>query len=156
MPLTGLVDGHGAERQIRELKEKQKTCRSHREVVIAALKRMRADGLCNPNLQCGCGIADISPADCLELDLCVAARFIKPERGDPRFWNEYPDGYYTPIKFDLAAEAPKRMICCGHMHLNPEAARQGKRAIFCTSPAAEGLCEVNWQAGCCPCEDEIL
>lgn len=154
MPLTGLVDGHGAERRIRELNKK--ICRSHREVVRAALERMRADGLCNPNLQCGCGNADISPADCLELDLCVAARFIKPQRGDPRFWDEFPDGYYTPIKIEPAAEAAKGMISCHHMRLNPEAARLGKRAIFCTCAGAEGLCEINWQVGCCPCEDEII
>lgn len=70
-----------------------------RELLMDGLKAMGADGLCNRDGQCGCGICDLAPlGDCINIEMCEAAKFIKPISDEHEYWDEYPDGYYTPIQ----------------------------------------------------------
>jgi len=47
---------------------------SVKDIIIEALKKMGADGLCNPGCSCGCGLGDF---DCEEVNLdCEPARKI--------------------------------------------------------------------------------
>lgn len=64
-----------------------------REMLIKQLKELGADGLCC--LGCGCDIDDLAPGwNCIDIDECKAARWIKPDPGAP----DFPDGYYKVIK----------------------------------------------------------
>ena len=67
-----------------------------REMLIKQLKELGADGLCSPG--CGCGIDDLAPCDCIYLDLCRAAKWIKPEPDSADYWDEFPDGYYKVME----------------------------------------------------------
>ena len=45
------------------------------DLLRAALTEMGADGLCNPDHECGCGIEELSPCGCVNLSECVAAKY---------------------------------------------------------------------------------
>ena len=65
-------------------------------ILEKALKDLGADGLCNSNGACGCGVDELAPCECLNLE-CIAAKWISPKEGDPEYWDEYPEGYYKAI-----------------------------------------------------------
>jgi hypothetical protein len=69
-----------------------------KEMLQKSLREMGADGLCNPDIECGCGIDDLAPGmeGCLNIDECQAAKWVPPNKADPK--NEWwPDGYYQVI-----------------------------------------------------------
>ena len=68
-----------------------------KEMIIKQLQELGADGLCQPEETCGCGIADLSPCGCINED-CQAAKWIKPKSDDADYWDEYPDGYYKVME----------------------------------------------------------
>lgn len=68
------------------------------EIIESHLKSIGADGLCNRDMACGCGIGDLAPCECLNLEFCEPAKFIKPKKGDPEWWDEWPEGYYQAIE----------------------------------------------------------
>ena len=69
-----------------------------REMLIKQLQDLGADGLCNPEEGCGCGIDDLVLCDCLNVDDCEAARWVKPKSDDADYWDEFPDGYYRVME----------------------------------------------------------
>lgn len=42
-----------------------------KEIIIEKLKSMGADGLCCED--CGCGLDDLEPCSCINIDMCVPA-----------------------------------------------------------------------------------
>lgn len=46
-------------------------------MIKANLIAIGADGLCNPDGECGCSLDDLAPCDCLNLKECKAARMTK-------------------------------------------------------------------------------
>jgi hypothetical protein len=50
-----------------------------KELIIAQLKAMGADGLVCPDEDCGCGIDDFAPCDCPSLTECEAATLCKTD-----------------------------------------------------------------------------
>lgn len=44
------------------------------EVIKDYLKKIGADGLCNPDADCGCDINDLAPCECIDLQNCVPAK----------------------------------------------------------------------------------
>ena len=44
-----------------------------REIVMSFLRRHGYDGLCNPDIECGCILGDFMPCDYPDLDECVPA-----------------------------------------------------------------------------------
>ena len=71
-----------------------------RHILQAALRNILADGLCNPGAECGCGIDDLAPCGCLNLDECKAARWVQPARDSPDYDDRFPDGYYRVMGAD--------------------------------------------------------
>ena len=67
-----------------------------REMIIKQLKELGADGLCCQG--CGCGIDDLVPCDCLNLDRCQAAKWVEPKMSSRDFDYEFPDGYYKVME----------------------------------------------------------
>ena len=67
-----------------------------REMLIKQLQELGADGLCSPG--CGCGIGDLAPCDCIYIDICQAAKWIKPKSDDSDYCDEFPDGYYKVME----------------------------------------------------------
>lgn len=63
-----------------------------------SLKALGADGLCNPEEGCGCSLDDVEPCGCINLEECVAAKFIRPKAGDPDYWDEFPEGWYKVLE----------------------------------------------------------
>ena len=63
-----------------------------------ALFEMGADGLCNPGETCGCGIDDLAPCDCINLDECQAAKWTRPAKDDADYDEEFPEGYYKVME----------------------------------------------------------
>ena len=61
-------------------------------MIRAALAGMGADGLCNPDHECGCGTDDLAPCDCVNLSECVPAKWTIPKD------EEYRAGYYRVIE----------------------------------------------------------
>jgi hypothetical protein len=59
---------------------------------------MGADGLCNGEEQCGCGLDNLMPCDDLNWGDCEAAKFVNPPEGDPKYDPECPEGYYEPVE----------------------------------------------------------
>lgn len=55
------------------------------EIVIEKLRELGADGLCIPGLECGCGIDDLSPCNCMVGD-CIAARLVPCDTGEMDQW----------------------------------------------------------------------
>ena len=45
------------------------------DMIRAALAGIGADGLCNCEESCGCGIEDLAPCECINLSECVAAKY---------------------------------------------------------------------------------
>jgi hypothetical protein len=68
-----------------------------KDIIEEKLKALGADGLCNSDEQCGCGVCDLAPCECLNLDECVAAKFIKPKKEEVDYMEEWPEGYYMAI-----------------------------------------------------------
>ena len=71
----------GIESEDRNLKNTEKTegtempeIKSLHKVIIDYLKEIGADGLCNPEAECACGIDNLAPCDCIDLQNCVPAR----------------------------------------------------------------------------------
>jgi len=64
------------------------------------LAGLGADGLCNPDAECGCGLDDLAPfGDCINLDECFAARWTIPKKGEPEYEDEdRRDGYFKVIE----------------------------------------------------------
>lgn len=52
-----------------------------KEIIIDYLKANNFDGLCNPDCESGCGLDDIFPCDCFELDCRPAHKFECPKHG---------------------------------------------------------------------------
>lgn len=51
------------------------------------------------------------------------------------------------------------LISCAYMRLNTERAILGATAgaVICTDPSTKrNYCLINWQAGACPCQGEII
>jgi len=44
------------------------------KVIVDYLKEIGADGLCNPDAECGCDIDNLAPCDCIDLQNCVPAK----------------------------------------------------------------------------------
>lgn len=61
------------------------------------LESMGADGLCNPDEECGCDLDDLAPCDCLNLEECKAARKMKAEP-DSRESIDFGEEYYQVIE----------------------------------------------------------
>ena len=73
--------------------------KSVNDLLRAALIEMGADGLCNPYTECGCGLDDFAPCDCINLSECVAAKWTVPKKDDWEYEDEdYRDGYYQVIE----------------------------------------------------------
>ena len=69
------------------------------DMIRAALAEIGADGLCNPDHECGCGIDDLAPCECLNLSECVAAKWTIPKEDDVEYEDEeYRAGYYRVIE----------------------------------------------------------
>ena len=65
----------------------------------AAIKVVGGDGLCNPSEECGCGIDDLAPCECLNLGECQAAKWTIPKEDDFEYEDEeYRSGYYRVIE----------------------------------------------------------
>ena len=69
-----------------------------REILQSVLLNIKADGLCNLDESCGCGLDDLAPCGNCNLDECEPARWIEPENGNPTVLEEFPEGYYSPLK----------------------------------------------------------
>ena len=69
-------------------------------LIESALRTMKADGLCNGDIGCGCGFDDLVPNgdECLVLNECQAAKFIRPTEDDPKYDPDCPNGYDEPVK----------------------------------------------------------
>jgi hypothetical protein len=50
-----------------------------REMLQEALRLLGADGLCNPDAECGCDIDDLAPCEACNLTECRAAKKMKSE-----------------------------------------------------------------------------
>jgi len=59
-----------------------------RELVYEQLLAIGAEGLCNPDLECGCSIDDLMPCGEPEIEYCVAAR---------RSFDSEKDDYFIPL-----------------------------------------------------------
>lgn len=49
---------------------KLKNCR---DIIKEYLIKNKYDGICNPELECGCGLNDFIPCDCLDFNECYPA-----------------------------------------------------------------------------------
>lgn len=71
-----------------------------REMLVSALLSIGADGLVNPDGECGCPLVELDPFDgCLDLDGCRPARFVPPDSpgADLDLLQQWPDGYYVAM-----------------------------------------------------------
>lgn len=68
-----------------------------RALLQKALAGLGADGLCNLDEECGCGINDLAPCDCLNLDECQAAKKMKSEPDSHEMFAYGPE-YYQVIE----------------------------------------------------------
>ena len=69
------------------------------DMIRAALAGIGADGLCNCDESCGCGMEELSPCDCINLSECVAAKWTVPKEDDVEYEDEeYRAGYYRVIE----------------------------------------------------------
>ena len=68
------------------------------QLLSEALTAMGADGLCNPDEDCGCDIEELAPCENLNLSECKAAKWYKPARDSPEFDEDYSEGYYKVME----------------------------------------------------------
>jgi len=47
---------------------------SIREILKAQIASLGGNGLCFPFMECGCGIDDLAPCGCLDIDGCEVAK----------------------------------------------------------------------------------
>lgn len=52
-----------------------------REILKLQIYEMGGDGLCFPFMECGCGLDDIAPCGCLDIDECEVAK-----KGEDGLW----------------------------------------------------------------------
>ena len=72
--------------------------RTCREMLAEQLRVIGANGLCQPTERCGCGIDDLAPGwNCIDIDLCVAAKWVEPKSDSSDYDDEFPDGYYKAM-----------------------------------------------------------
>jgi hypothetical protein len=45
-----------------------------REILKAQIASLGGNGLCDPELECGCGLDDFAPCGCLDIDGCKVAK----------------------------------------------------------------------------------
>jgi hypothetical protein len=67
------------------------------EMLKHQFAELGADGLCNSDGGCGCGVEELAPCECLNTE-CIAAKYITPKKGDADYWDEWPEGYYKALK----------------------------------------------------------
>ncbi len=58
-----------------------------KDIIIEGLKDMGADGLCNIDFDCGCGLDDLEPCSNININECVPARKILAQT---------PGSYFPP------------------------------------------------------------
>ncbi|MFA5379032.1 MAG: hypothetical protein WC455_24975 [Dehalococcoidia bacterium] len=84
-----------------------------KEIVIAALKEMGADGLCCPGDCCGCGLDDPMPCGDGAIVWCVPAKKVPvPEE----YGDEYDTWYEALTDEDISANLEKKLchdMSCG-------------------------------------------
>lgn len=68
-----------------------------KDIIQKALREMGADGLCNPDEECGCDIDDLAPCECVNLDECRAAKKMISEPGSHEMF-EYGPEYYQVVE----------------------------------------------------------
>jgi hypothetical protein len=79
-----------------------------KEIVIAALKEMGADGLCCPG-ECGCGLDDLMPCFDGACSVCVPAKAVPvPEE----LQGDY-DQYFEPMTDEEIAANLAKKLCHG-------------------------------------------
>ena len=61
-----------------------------KDVLLNILASMGADGLVNPELECGCSIFDFEPCGECNLSECLPARKKKDENGEEFFYPMQP------------------------------------------------------------------
>ena len=73
-----------------------------KQLLTDGLKAMAADGLCCPDLDCGCHLDDLAPAGsgCLNIEECLAARWIAPDSpdADQKMLKDFPEGYFVLVE----------------------------------------------------------
>jgi len=52
------------------------------DIVESSLNKMGYDGLCNPDLECGCFIGDLAPCDSPDFNHCCGGNRIQTSGGD--------------------------------------------------------------------------
>jgi hypothetical protein len=62
-----------------------------------ALTEMGAQGLCNPDIECGCDLDDLAPCDSLNLQECKAAKKVLSEPDSEEMAN-YGLEYYQVVE----------------------------------------------------------
>ena len=45
-----------------------------KDILIANIKRLGGDGLCYPEIECGCSVDDLAPCDSCDLQHCRLAK----------------------------------------------------------------------------------
>jgi hypothetical protein len=45
-----------------------------KSILVKGLRELGADGLCLPELDCGCGLDDLAPCETCDLRKCLAAK----------------------------------------------------------------------------------
>jgi hypothetical protein len=89
-----------------------------KEIVIAALKEMGADGLCEG--ECGCGLGDLMPCETAPI-WCVPAKLAPV----PDEYNDEYDEWYAPMSDEeITANLDKRLCHC-HCIVAKESHRMG-------------------------------
>ena len=54
------------------------------EIIKHAIREAGGDGLCNPDIECGCSIVDLMPCECPNFDVCEIA-VNQPKDGEDWF-----------------------------------------------------------------------
>ena len=72
-----------------------------KQLLIDGLVNVGADGLCCPDMDCGCSVADLCPIErCINLDECRPARWIAPDSpdADQEMLEDFPEGYFVLVE----------------------------------------------------------
>ena len=67
-----------------------------KEMLQKALREMGANGLCDPDEECGCALDDLAPCECLNLCECQAAKKMMSEPDSHEMFAYGPE-YYQVI-----------------------------------------------------------